>query len=319
MRGFLLPEMKKEVKKDVLRMLSMPLYYNMKNLQELSSNHEYTTKFSIALSYAILSAVALNFFWQPGHIYSSGITGVAQIITTLFTDILNIKLPIALVLYSLNIPLFLVAWKKIGKKFTLFTILTVSLAAIAIQIIPQTTLSADPIICAIFGGAVNGVGVGLALKNGLSSGGLDIVSISIRKKTGKSIGSISIIFNAFILLAAGILFGWPYAFYSALSIFVSGKVVDAVYTKQKKMQVMIITRKPDEVVEKIQERLRRGITILHGAEGAFYHDNQTVLLTVITRFEMYALEKAMQESDPRAFVSISDNVQILGNFYDPGV
>lgn len=291
----------------------------MKNLREMSSNHEYTTKFSIAVTYAILSAVALNFFWQPGHIYSSGITGIAQIITTLFANLLGIKLPIAFVLYSLNIPLFLVAWKKIGRKFTLFTVLTVTLAAIAIQIIPQTTLSDDPIICAIFGGAVNGFAVGMALKNGLSSGGLDIISISIRKKTGKSIGSISIIFNAFILFAAGILFGWPYAFYSALSIFVSGKVVDSVYTKQKKMQVMIITRKPTEVIDKIQERLRRGITILHGAEGAFYHDDQTVLLTVITRFEMHSLEKAMKDSDPKAFVSISDNVQILGNFYDPGI
>ena len=77
-----------------------------------------------------------------------------------------------------------------------------------------------------------GLGIGPALRNGLSSGGLDIVSITIRK-TGKSIGSISIYFNALIVFVAGILFGWQYMFYSTLSIFVSGKVTDVVYTKTK--------------------------------------------------------------------------------------
>lgn len=291
----------------------------MKKIREYADSHEYTAKFSVALTYALLSALALNFFWQPGHIYSSGITGVAQIITTVFHYFTQIRIPIALVIYGLNVPLFFLAWKKIGKKFTLFTVLTVTLSAIAIQIVPETMISDDPIVCALFGGAINGAGVGLALKNGLSSGGLDIISLTIRKKTGRSVGSLAIFFNIIIMFAAGALFGWQYALYSALSIFVSGKVVDTVYTKQKKMQVMIITKNPDAVIEAIQDALRRGITIIHDAEGAFHHDEQTVLLTVITRYEKYILEKAMAQSDPNAFVSISDNVEILGNFYDPGM
>ena len=86
------------------------------------------------------------------------------------------------------------------------------------QILPEETVTTDPMICAIFGGAINGVGIGYALKNGLSSGGLDFVSIAIRKRTGKTIGSISIFFNIVILFAAGILFGWQYALYSAIAI-----------------------------------------------------------------------------------------------------
>ncbi len=291
----------------------------MNNMLRSIPRNEYTTKLSVSICYALLASVALNFFWQPGHIYSSGLTGLAQIITTLFrkTDVVN--LPVSVVLYGLNVPLFYVAWKKISRKFTVFTICTVTFTAILMQIIPETTLSSDPIICALFGGAVNGFATGFALKNGISSGGLDIISITVRKATGRSIGSIAILFNAVIILAAAFLFGWPYAFYSALSIFVSGKVMDAVYTKQQKMQVMIITKKPEQVIACVQDRLRRGITIIHGAEGAFSHDGQTVLLTVITRFEMHDLESAMDESDPHAFVSISDNVKILGNFYDPGM
>ncbi|MEI5995073.1 YitT family protein [Candidatus Enterococcus mansonii] len=288
----------------------------MKKFFESLPVHDYTTKLSVSIVYAILASVAMNFFYQPGNIYSSGITGLAQILTTLSTRIVGFNVPVSITLYALNIPLFFVAWLKIGKKFTIFTILTVTLTSVFMQIVPQTSLSNDPIICAIFGGAVMGSGIGFALKNGLSSGGLDIFSITIRKKTGRSVGSISMYFNGLIIFVAGYLFGWQYMFYSALSIFVSGKVTDAVYTKQKKMQVMIITKNPEAVIDGIQQKMRRGITIIHEAEGAYRHDKQTLLLTVVTRFELPALESAMKESDPSAFVSISDNVKILGRFYE---
>lgn len=288
----------------------------MKKFFESLPVHDYTTKLSVSIVYAILASVAMNFFYQPGNIYSSGITGLAQILTTLSTKVVGFNVPVSITLYALNIPLFFVAWRKIGKKFTVFTFLTVTLTSIFMQIVPQTVLSNDPIICAIFGGAVMGSGIGFALKNGLSSGGLDIFSITIRKKTGRSVGSISMYFNGLIIFVAGYLFGWQYMFYSALSIFVSGKVTDAVYTKQKKMQVMIITKNPDAVIDGIQQKMRRGITIIHEAEGAYRHDKQTLLLTVVTRYELPSLESAMKESDPSAFVSISDNVKILGRFYE---
>lgn len=232
---------------------------------------------------------------------------------------IGFEIPVSTTLYLLNIPLFFLAWFKLGKKFTIFTFITVTLTSLSIHIMPQTILSTDPIICAIFGGAVTGVGIGLALKNGLSSGGLDIVSITIRKKTGRSVGSISIYFNALIVFVAGLLFGWQYMFYSALSIFVSGKVTDVVYTKQKKMQVMIVTKHPEAVIEAIQKCMRRGITIINEAEGAYKHDKQTVLMTIVTRYELPLLREAMKSSDPQAFVSIAENVQILGRFYEEGI
>ena len=191
------------------------------------------------------------------------------------------------------------------------------MTSVFIQIIPVTELSKDPIICAIFGGGICGLGVGLALRSGLSSGGLDIMSVTIRKMTGRNVGSINIIFNTCIILTSGFLFGWPYAFYSAFSIFVNGKVVDMVFTRQKKMQVMIVTTQPDKVVEQVQRRIRRGITILNNAEGAFQHTKQTVLITIITRDQIPLLQIAMRDSDPHAFVSISENVTIMGNFYEP--
>ncbi|MFV0557893.1 MAG: YitT family protein [Enterococcus sp.] len=288
----------------------------MNRWKQLLPPVEYAQKFSFAIVYSLLAAVSVNLFYQPGNIYSAGITGVAQILTHLAKEGFDITIPISLMLILLNIPLFFVGWFKIGHKFTIFTGLTVFLTSFFIQIIPIEVLSTDPIICAIFGGSVMGAGIGYALRNGLSSGGLDFISIAIRKKTGKTIGSISIIFNVIIMFAAGVLFGWEYALYSALAIFVSGKVTDAVFTKQKKMQVLIVTRYPDEVIHNIQENMRRGITIINEAEGAYRHDKQTVLLTVVTRYELPFLKIAMRDSDPKAFVSISENVQILGRFYE---
>ncbi|MFR4287476.1 MAG: YitT family protein [Enterococcus italicus] len=277
---------------------------------------DYAAKFSFAVVYALLASVSVRLFYGPGKIYSSGITGIAQILSTLSNRLIGFEVPVSLMLLLLNLPLFFLGWHKIGHKFTFFTGITVVLTSVFMQVIPSEVLSKDPVICAIFGGATMGAGIGYALKNGLSSGGLDFISIAVRKKTGKSIGSISIFFNFLIMIAAGILFGWQSALYSALAIFVCGKVTDAVFTKQKKMQVTIITRFPDEVIHTIQDHIRRGITIIHEAEGAYRHDKQTVLITVVTRYELPLLRQAMRESDPKAFVSIADNVQILGRFYE---
>lgn len=288
----------------------------MKKKIEEWPHHDYATRLSVAVVYAFLAAIAVNFFYQPGHIYSSGATGFAQILTTLSDRVVGFTVPVSITLFLINVPLFFLAWFKIGHKFTIFTFITVFLTSFFIHIIPQTTLTKDPIICAIFGGAIMGVGIGFALKNGLSSGGLDILSIVIRKRTGSSVGSISIIFNVMIMLMAGILFSWQYMFYSALAIFMSGKLTDALYTKQRKMQVMIVTKRPERVINSIQDHMRRGITIINEAEGAYKHDKQTVLFTVVTRFELPLLESIMRENDPDAFVSISENVRIMGRFYE---
>lgn len=288
----------------------------MKKKIEEWPHHDYATRLSVAVVYAFLAAIAVNFFYQPGHIYSSGATGFAQILTTLSDRVVGFTVPVSITLFLINVPLFFLAWFKIGHKFTIFTFITVFLTSFFIHIIPQTTLTKDPIICAIFGGAIMGVGIGFALKNGLSSGGLDILSIVIRKRTGSSVGSISIIFNVMIMLMAGILFSWQYMFYSALAIFMSGKLTDALYTKQRKMQVMIVTKCPERVINSIQDHMRRGITIINEAEGAYKHDKQTVLFTVVTRFELPLLESIMRENDPDAFVSISKNVRIMGRFYE---
>lgn len=281
---------------------------------------EYTHKLTVVFLYALLYAVALNFFWRPANIYTGGITGFSQILTTVFEKYTGIQPSISIIYYLINLPFLIYGWFKMNKKLVVFTVISVTFATVAIELVPTIVLTKDPIICALFGGAIGGASLGLALKNGIATGGLDIGIIAIRKKTGKSIGSISMIINGIIVLAAGFLFGFPYAFYSVISIIVSGKVTDFVYTKQQKMQVLIITRNPDKIIASLKKRLLRGITVLNDeAEGAYDHRKKTVLLTVITRYELNQLEEAIEEADPNSFVSISENVHTLGKFDDFGL
>ena len=161
-----------------------------------------------------------------------------------------------------------------------------------------------------------GAGIGFALKSSISSGGTDIVSLTIRKKTGRNVGHISLIVNGIIMLIAGLTFGWEYALYSMITIFGSSRVTDAVFTKQKRMQAMIITSHPDRVIDKIHNKLHRGATVIHGAEGTYNHEKKAVLVTVITRAEFNEFKQIMKHTDPAAFVSVADNVHILGLFVE---
>ncbi|MDR0690901.1 MAG: YitT family protein [Streptococcaceae bacterium] len=278
--------------------------------------NKYSQKLSAGVVYAILSAIAMNFFFEPGNIYASGINGLAQIIHTISKRWSMLNIPVSGSIWLMNFPLFFLAWRRISKKFTIFTVITVTLSVFFIRIMPETKLTGDPIINAVFGGVINGVGIGYVLRNGLSSGGLDIVSLSIQKKTGSNVGVISMSFNAVIVTLAGFLFDWKYALYTILTIFVSGKITDAVFIRQKKMQVMIITKTPHKVASCIQEKLRRGATIVHSAEGAYTHSAQAIVFTVVTAAEIPDLKKVMRFADDGAFVSIQENVKIIGNFYE---
>lgn len=289
----------------------------MEDLQKLIERHQYTGRAGTAFIYAILVSIAVNFFWTPGHIYSSGVTGLAQLINTLTGRYAPFQMSTALMLFVLNVPLFILAWFKIGHRFTVFTFISVALASIMMRLIQPVTLTHDPLICAIFGGAINGFGTGLSLRYGISTGGLDIIGIVLRKKTGAKMGKINISFNILIVTAAGFVFGWPYALYSAIGLVVNARIMDMVYTRQQLMQIMIVTDRPKSVTDSIQNHMRRGITIVHGAEGAYHHDEKAILFTVISRYEMYELRSAMEESDPHAFVSITESTQIMGHFYEP--
>lgn len=287
----------------------------MNELEKIARRYRNIAKLSFALIYALCVSVAVNVFWNPGKIYGSGITGLAQLISTISQHWLPFTIGVPVLYATLNLPLLILSWKKIGHEFTFYTIVAVILSTVLLHIIPPVEVKFDPIICAIFGGLFNGVGTGLALKNEMSTGGLDIISIVLRKKLGKSVGTINIAFNILVVLGAGCLFGWVQALYTILSIFVNGRVIDSLYTRNQKLQVIIVTSHPDKVITEIQNEMRRGITIVHDVEGAYQHFSKTMLFTVISQYELPLFRQALQDSDPYAFVSMTEAKLIMGRFY----
>ena len=286
----------------------------MDQIDKFNRRYNFVSKLSAAFFYAIAVAIALNFFWTPGHMYSSGITGFAQLINSMSERFLPFTISTSLMYFVLNVPLFVLGWVKIGHKFTFFTIIAVVLGSIMMKVVQPLSVHWDPLLCAIFGGTINGIGTGFALKNGISTGGLDIIGIVIRQKTGTSYGKFNILVNLVIIAAAGFVFGWTRALYSALTIFINGRVIDSVYTQHKKMQVMIVTEHPQPIIDGIQNKMHRGITIIHDAEGAFGHTEKTVLITIIDRYDMYDIRQIITQADPYAFVSVSEVEIVYGRF-----
>ena len=270
-------------------------YGLLKTMQSIS-REKYAEKISASLFYGLLSAIA--------------------VLSAISERLIGFRLPISIVFYAINLPLLILAWYKIGHKFTVFTLITVSMSSFFIQIVPEITLTTDPLVNAIFGGLVMGTGVGFSLKSRISSGGTDIVSLTIRKKTGRDVGSISLMVNGVIMIFAGILFGWQYALYSMVTIFVSSRVTNAIFTKQKKMQAMIVTSCPEKVIAMIHTKLHRGATQINNAEGTYNHEKKAVLLAIITREEYNDFRYLMRKTDPKAFVSVAENVHIIGRFVD---
>ena len=206
------------------------------------SREKYDEKISASLVYGFLSAVAVNFFSSNQDMFIQVEQQVwLRSFSALSNHLFGFYFPISVAFYAINIPLMILAWYQIGHKFTIFTFITVSMSSLFIQFVPVVVLTEDPIINALFGGVVMGLGIGFALRHNISSGGTDIVSLTIRKKTGRNVGSISFLVNGTIMLIAGLTFGWEYALYSMITIFVSSRVTDAVFTKQKRMQAMIVT------------------------------------------------------------------------------
>ncbi|MBD7965647.1 MAG: YitT family protein [Bacillota bacterium] len=261
---------------------------------------------------ALLNAVSLNMFLIPAKVYASGFTGVSQLISSL---LVNTAFPISTgILYLLfNIPVTILGWLKVGKSFTVYSFLSVIMITAFLEIIPITVVSSDILLNAVFGGVIAALGVGVTLKYGASTGGLDIIAMILSRMKNKPIGGYFFILNGLIILAAGFLFGWEKALYTLVALYVSSRVIDAVHTRHEKLTAMIVTKKGNEIQEAIHGKMVRGITIVP-AKGAFSKQDKEMLIIVITRYELYDLEQVLKEVDPNAFTNIVHTTGIYGFF-----
>jgi uncharacterized membrane-anchored protein YitT (DUF2179 family) len=216
-------------------------------------------------------------------------------------------------LFVLNIPVAILGWKKVGKSFTVYSFISVALSSLFLTLIPIKQVSGDILLNAVFGGVIQALGVGITLKWGASTGGVDIIAMVLSRMKDKPIGPYMLVINGVIIITAGFLYGWEKALYTLVTLYTSTRVIDAIHTRHAKLTAMIITKKSDEMKRAIQEKLVRGITILP-AKGAFSNESREMLMIVLSRYELYDLERILKEVDPKAFTNIIQTTNIYGFF-----
>lgn len=272
-----------------------------------------TKKLAVVTAGSLLGALAMNLFLIPANIYSSGFTGIAQLLSKVLSDFTPIHVSLGFLLLLLNIPVAILGWKKVGKSFTVYSFISVALSSLFLTLIPIEQVSGDILLNAVFGGVIQAVGVGITLKWGASTGGVDIIAMVLSRMKDKPIGPFMLVLNGLIILTAGFLYGWEKALYTLVALYTSTRVIDAIHTRHAKLTAMIITKKADEMKKAIQEKLVRGITILP-AKGAFSNEAREMLMVVITRYELFDLERILKEVDPNAFTNIIQTTNIYGFF-----
>jgi uncharacterized membrane-anchored protein YitT (DUF2179 family) len=272
-----------------------------------------TRKFSVVLVGAFLNAIAMNLFLIPANVYASGFTGIAQLLSRILSDYTALSVSTGVLLFLLNVPVTILAWRKVGKSFTIYSFISVFLMSFFLSVIPIKHLSDDILLNAVFGGVIAAVGVGITLKWGASTGGLDIIAMILSRMKDKPVGTYFFIFNSIIIITAGILFGWGKALYTLVTLYASTRVIDAIHTRHEKLTALIVTRKADELKKAIHSKLVRGITMIP-AKGAFTNETKDMLMIVITRYELFDLERIIKDVDPKAFTNIVHTASIVGFF-----
>ncbi len=256
---------------------------------------------------SIVMAIAFNMFLLPHEILSGGVTGVAMIFG-LMTPVNS-----GIWLIFLNLPILVVGWMKLGKTFIANSIFSVAVTSIAMLYIPIVQVTEDALLSSVFGGVISGAAVGIIIRFYGSTGGFDVIGLLLTMKRDIPLGFMVFTLNSGVVFISGFIFNWELAMYTMASIYITGIVVDRIHTRHIKLSLMVVTAKGDEVKKKLLTNLYRGITVTDG-EGAYTGAKVKVLHSVITRYELAFVRPLIREIDPNAFVSITETMEVVGNF-----
>ena len=256
---------------------------------------------------SLIVAFAFNFFLVPYGILSSGISGIAilvGLVTPFNTGLLNLLF---------NLPLVVLGYFKLGKTITINTMICVVSLSVFLYLLPVVQVTDNILLSTVFGGALGGIGVGFILKFAGTSGGLDIIAIMISRVSNVSIGLLLTAMNGVIVLISGAVFNWDIALYTLLSIYLTGKMIDTIFTNHVKLTMQIVTTKGDLVRDDLLHSIYRGITITEGF-GGYTQEKKQIIMMVVTRYETLQIKKIVRKHDEHAFINIFETVEVDGNF-----
>ena len=256
----------------------------------------------------IVFAIGMNSVLIPNRLFGSGVSGIALIIHYLFPH-----LDVGVAYFVLNLPLMLLGWFSISRRFMFYTLYGMGFFSLAAAFIKTPAIALqDPILAALFGGIICGAGAGIVLRSIGSSGGMDIVVIYVNQKFGFRPGSVSFFVNAFILLSGAYFFGLEIALYTLIYVFTSSRVLDLVITGfNQRLSTLIISEKSQEIAKEIFRRVNRGVTFFKG-RGAYTGVERDVIFTITSLTELPKLKEVVFAVDPGAFVVVNHTLEVLG-------
>lgn len=260
---------------------------------------------------SLLLALAFVWFFIPHDIAPGGITGIATVVSHLT------GISVGFLSFIMNLPLFLMGYKQVGLRFALRSFIAMTLVSVLIDAIPGFDATGDAMLACAFGGVVMGIGLGIVVRAGASTGGTDMAAKMVHALLGfLTIPVVLFIIDATVVLVAAMVFGLKAAFFALVALYTSTMAMDAVIKGfNTAMQFMIITRNPEPIVRRIHSELERGCTSL-SAKGTYSGEVVGTLLCVVSRLEVARLKKLIAEEDPLAFVTVCNVHEALGEGFD---
>lgn len=259
----------------------------------------------------LIVSFSIVYIIKPNLLISGGLTGLS----ILTSNVTGISLP--LLIFILNIPTSVLSFFFLDRDFTFFSTLSILLLSVFAsfyqKILPGFYLTKEPILACIFGGLLNGIGMGIAFRNGTSTGGLDIVAAILKKKFNITIGSVLMGINFIIVSSLGYFFSIDKVLFTLILMFINYNVVDKIQLgvgKQK--QVLAISEKNEEIAREIYKEVHRGATYIKGVTS-YKKKDVYILYVVCSSKQLVKIRQIIKEIDPDAFVAVSDTSEILGN------
>ena len=282
-------------------------------MKNISTKQLFQMTFWVLLS-AITQAFALTSFSVPAGIYPSGVSGLSRLLSDILKTFMNYELPYFYLYLIINIILAFIVFRHIGKLFTIFSLLQTVLVSLLASKFQALHILDDRLLMALFGGLINGFGVSLALTNGASSGGTDFLSVYFSNKFHRSMWDYVFVFNSLLVLVSGLLFGWETAAYSMIYQYTSTLIVNRMHKRYTHQAIIIVTKKPDAVIDSILNNVRHGITRI-SAKGGYMGDEETILYTVVNTFQTAEVVRYALQGDDKAFIETRNSIAVYGNYY----
>ena len=264
----------------------------------------------VALGAALYSA-GFQFFLYPNAIPAGGVTGIAMIINFLT------RLPTGTMILIINVPLFILAWLRFGFRFILLSLLGTALTGVFVDLfaLAPVHITDQPLLAAVYGGLIEGLGLGIVYRAGGTTGGTDVVAKFLRsRRQDINLSTFVLMLDVCVVTAFAIVFRrYESALYAVICMFVCSKVIDFVlYGAVNSKVCYIITDRSTEIKDAIVNDLHRGVTFLQG-EGAWSGEAKHIILCVIKQSQIVELKHLVRAIDERAFVIVSDSREVFGN------